>query len=291
MANEGFLGASFFISRQDPRNIVRTLAYDLALSDWSRAQAVSNELNSTPHLTSLRIREQVDRLLSKPSGPAQTDNRSIVIVIDALDESVENDEDYHDKDRLIPLLVSAFKHRAVKVFVTSRNEQYIANFFVEIDHDAFKLHHMDKSDASRDIRSYYEYQFHQLVLSRRLVCADWPSTFDLDVLTKLTGHLFIYASTIMTFVSATRFDPIQRLDFVLKHERDSIKRDDVFGPLDKLYTHIIVAAVTHNRVINDQLSSYCSILCDSHPSSLCWLHSTSGTMNMCCVLISSPCHQ
>jgi hypothetical protein len=258
MAREGFLGASFFICRQDetrryPRNICRTLAYDLAFSDWSHARAVWNELNSTPHLASLPIREQVIRLLSKHFGLVQIDNRSTIIVIDALDESIENDEDYHEEGRLIPLLVSAFQNQAVKIFVTSRNEQYIANYFVGIDHDGFKLYYMEKSDASRDIRSFYEYRFHQLVLSHQLGTADWPSTTHLHVLTERTGHLFVYASTIMTFVSAARFDPIERLDSILKHERDPIDRDNVFGPLDKLYMHIIASAVTHNRVINVQL--------------------------------------
>jgi hypothetical protein len=45
VARAGFLVASFFISRQDearrdPGDIVRSLAYDLATYDWSRAQAV-----------------------------------------------------------------------------------------------------------------------------------------------------------------------------------------------------------------------------------------------------------
>jgi hypothetical protein len=255
IARAGFMVASFFISRQDearrkPDNIVRSLAYDLAAHDWSRAQALWNELNSIPHLLSLSISEQVTCLLSKPSGLEHIDDFPIIIVIDALDESTESDN-YHDQgNRLLPLLVSALKHHAVKVFVTSRNEQYIFSYMAGMDHDALRLHHMERSDTSKDLRSFYETKFHQLVQSRSLR-RDWPSPADLDDLIDRTGHLFVYATIIVGFVSDAREDPENQLALVLQYEREPIEGDNgVFEQLDKLYTQITFAAVTQNGTVN-----------------------------------------
>jgi hypothetical protein len=252
----GFMVASFFISRHDearrkPVNIVRSLAYDLATHDWSRAQAIWNELNFIPHLLSLTIPELVTRLLSKPSGLEHIDDFPIIVIIDALDESTENDNNHDRENDLIPLLVSALKHQAIKIFVASRNEQYIWNYMAEIDHDALRLHHMDESDASRDVRSFYITRFRQLVLSRKMRRVDWPSSVDLEILVERTGHLFVYAATIMAFVSDAHEDPEQRLHSILNYEREPIEESGgIFEQLDKLYTQIILAVVMQNGAIN-----------------------------------------
>jgi hypothetical protein len=256
IARAGFMVASFFISRQDearqdPGNIVRSLAYDLATHDWSRAQAIWNELNSIPHLLSRDIPEQVTRLLSKPSGLEHIDDFPIIIIIDALDESTESDHDHDRGNHLIPLLVSALKHQVIRIFVTSRNEEYISNYMAGMEHDALRLHHMERSDTSKDVRSFYETRFCQLVQSRNLRRMNWPSPADIDVLIDRTGHLFVYASTIMAFVSDPREDPEHQLALVLNQTHEPIQGDNgVFEQLDKLYTQIILAAVTQSGAIN-----------------------------------------
>jgi hypothetical protein len=255
VARAGFTVASFFISRQDearrdPGNIVRSLAYDLATHNWSRAQAIWNELNSIPHMLSLTIPEQVKHLLSKPSGLEYIDDFPIIIIIDALDESTESNNDHDRKGHLIPLLVSALKHQVVKIFVTSRNEQYISNYMDGNYQDALRLHHMEKSDASKDVRSFFETKFRQLVESRNLR-SDWPSSSDLDVLVERTEHLFVYAATIMSFVSDMHEDPEQQLESILDYKREPMEGDDgVFEQLDKLYAQVIQAVVMRKGVLN-----------------------------------------
>jgi hypothetical protein len=255
VARTGFTVASFFISRhdevrRDPGNIVRSLAYDLAAHDWSRAQAIWNELNSIPHLLSLTIPEQVTRLLSRPFGLEHIEEFPIIIIIDALDESTESDSDHARENHLIPLLVSAFKRQSVKIFVASRNEQYILNYMAGMEHGTLRLHHMEKSEASKDVRSFFETKFRQLVQSRNLRY-DWPSSSDLDVLIERTGHLFVYAATIMAFVSDAHEDPEQQLQSILDDKNESMEEDDgVFDQLDKLYTQIILAAVMRKGALN-----------------------------------------
>jgi hypothetical protein len=256
IARAGCMVASFFISRQDearrkPENIVRSLAYDLATHDWSRAQAIWNELNSTPHLLSLTVPEQVMRILSKPYGLEHIDDDfPIIIIIDALDESTENDNDHDRGSHLIPLLVSALKHQNVKIFVASRNEQYISNYMARMEHGTLKLHHMEKSEASKDVRSFFKTKFRQLVQSRNLRY-DWPSSSDLDALIERTRHLFVYAATVMAFVSDVHEDPEQQLQSILDYKNESMEEDDgVFDQLDKLYTQIILAVVMRKGALN-----------------------------------------
>jgi tRNA A37 threonylcarbamoyladenosine biosynthesis protein TsaE len=256
VAREGFMISSFFISRQDKArqdlcNIVRSLAYDLAIYDWFRAQAIWKELISNPHLLSLSIPVQVARLLSKPSGLEHNDDSPIIIIIDALDESTEKDDGHGQEERLVPLLVSALKHQSVKILVTSRNEQYISNYMSGIHHDSLQLHDIEKSDASKDMRSFYETGFRQLVASRGLELVDWPSPEVLDILVERTGYLFVYAATIMTFVRDDREDPVRQLESILNYQRATTEEDTgVFDQLDNLYTHIILAVVMRKGTVD-----------------------------------------
>jgi hypothetical protein len=255
-AREGCLGATFFISRhddsrRDPHNIIRTLAYDLAILNPSRAQTVWNELVSTPNMKSLRLHEQVSRLISRPSRIQQVFGLSTMIVIDALDESHEDSVD--DDESFILRLVSALQHQAVKILVTSRDEPRISGVFRTMHHDVLKLHRMEQSDIFSDVRLFYETWFNQLTVSRGLDSTEWPSRTDLDILTERTGYLFVYAAIIVKFVGARRFSPVQQLRSILNSHHEPSQNHVVFQELDELYTHIIEAAVTINGVVNERL--------------------------------------
>jgi hypothetical protein len=258
MADEGILGASFFISRQnearrDPFNIVRSIAYDLAILNTSRSQSVWNDLASTPNMASLTIYEQAHRLLARPSPLQQTAGLSFVIIVDALDESDKKLES--EQEGFVSLLVSSLKHQAVKILVTSRDEPWISNRLDGLTDEMFKLHRMDQASVWKDVRVFYETRFQQLIASRRLNLPGWPSSHDLDILTNRTGYLFVYAATIMKFVSAEHSSPAKRLHSILASHEERSQHHVVFQALDELYTQIIHSATMSDGIIDDYVQS------------------------------------
>jgi hypothetical protein len=258
MALEGVLGASFFISRQNearrnPHNILRSIAYDLAVLNTSRAQSVWDHLTSAPNITSRHINEQARRFLAYPFPLQQIGGLSFLVVIDALDESDRNQE--QEQEELISLLVSSLKYQAVKILVTSRDEPRISKMLDGLTDESFKLHRMDQSDVSKDIRAFYETRFQQLIRSRRLKEPNWPSPDDLDILTDRTGFLFIYAATVVNFISAERFSPVKRLHSILASHPESSQHDVDFEDLDKLYTQIVSSAIIVKGSINEHVQS------------------------------------
>jgi hypothetical protein len=263
MALEGVLGVGFFIScrdkaRQDPHNIIRTVAYDLAVLDGSCARSVWDDPASTPNMASLRLTEQSSHLLARPSPLSQVEGHSTVVVIDALDELDDNEE--YESEGLIALLISTLKHQAVKLLVTNCNEPRISIMLDGLTDETFKLHQMEWSSVSKDVRTFYETRFRQLSTSRHPNLLDWPSSTDLDILTNRTGYLFVYAATIVQFVSTLRFDPVKRLQSILHSHNQASQSEVVYQALDLLYTHILNAAVTVNGEINRELQNRVKML-------------------------------
>jgi hypothetical protein len=255
LALEGTLGSSFFISRQDEarrdlNNIVRTVAYDLAILNGSRARSVWDGLTSIPNVATLHISEQTSRLLARPPPLEQVFGSSIVVVIDALDESDENEE---EKEGLVALLVSALKHQAVKLVVTSRDEPRVSFRLNGLTDEILKLHRMEQSEVSRDVRAFYEDRFRHISVSRRLNLPGWPSSDDIRALTDRTGCLFVYAATIMKFISNPRYDPAERLQSILASYDQPSQHRIVFHALDLLYTRIINDAIMVDGIIDEQV--------------------------------------
>jgi hypothetical protein len=258
MALEGVLGSSFFISRQNearrnPHNILRSIAYDLAVINTSRAQSVWDDLTSAPNITSRHINEQARRLLAHPFPLQQIGGLSFLVVIDALDESDRNQE--QEQEGLISLLVSSLKSQAVKILVTSRDEPRISKMLNGLTDEAFRLHRMDQSDVSKDVRTFYETRFQQLSASRGLNLPGWPSSDDIDVLTDRTGYLFVYAATIVKFVGADRHSPPKRLCSILTSAQGQARSRIVFKALDELYTQIVTSVTMVDEIVDEDVQS------------------------------------
>jgi hypothetical protein len=246
MADEGMLGASFFIDRQhaERRNlsrIVQTLAYDLGKHSHAHLREMSTVLRDDPTFERLPFDKQARLLIKKPLDIARPE--TLVVVIDALDECGSS-----EGASLLKALVSSFANHPIKLFATSRNEGDIANAFRDVDHDSIKLQEIE---ASGDVRLYWERKLDQLCPPERL--PDWRSVVSLEQLVDITGHLFIYATTILEIIVDVRIDPIEKLQELLKISGPGSVPSTAFfdsvdySPLEKLYMHIISGAVKDNH--------------------------------------------
>jgi hypothetical protein len=231
LVQDGQISATFFASRQavdrqDPSNIVRTFAYDLAYALPS----------SRPSIHKL-----VDKLLADPlfvAQPLPASSRSVVFVIDALDEceKVQN----MPSGSLIPLMAATLRELPVKFLITSRLEPRIRSMFDLLSPDTFQLHNVNDHIVARDVHRYLEDGFSKLASIHHLSSNGWPPADTITTLTTRAGHLFIYASTVLLYVGDNKYDPLVRLAELLG--QSNFATDNPYTALDMVYHQIFVNA-------------------------------------------------
>jgi hypothetical protein len=247
MVDEGILVASFFIDRQHAerrslRRIVQTLAYYLVEHHHERLRALWEFLRDNPAFESLSYQDQIRHLIKMPLDVGGSE--PLLIVIDGLDECGAS-----SGASLVKALIGSLSHHPVKLFVASRNEADIADMLRDLPHCAIQLQEIS---VSADVRLYWERNLDQLCYRKRL--SDWRPMIALDELVRLTGDLFIYATTVFEIIQDTRTSPIKELVKLLEISRAGIGSAIVFagqavnhGPLEKLYLHIVAEAVKDKR--------------------------------------------
>jgi hypothetical protein len=241
MADEGLLGATFFVDRQvaertDPHRIVQSLAYDLAEGDHSRLHALWSVLCAKPTIMEMPLREQIKALIKKPLDATYTE--TLVIVIDGLDECAPS-----NRILLLSTLVDCLVGFPIKLLISSRNDQDIARRFADIPHKPICLQERPAEEITKDVQLYWEHNLDELCRPRR--AADWRRSVSLDRLVELTGHLFIYAKTILKMIWKSRRNPIEELKEHITNSSHVISPTvpHKYSLLDDLYFRILGQAV------------------------------------------------
>jgi hypothetical protein len=241
MAGEGLLGATFFIDRQvaertDPLRIVQSLAYDLAEGDHNRLAALWSALRAKPTITSMPLRAQVEALIRRPLEATCTEN--LVIVIDGLDECTPQ-----DAASLLSTLVDCFAGFPIKLLISSRNDQDIGRTFAVIPHTPIILREQPPEEVERDVRLYWEHSLDELCPPSS--DTDWRHAVSLDRLAELTGHLFIYATTILKMIQNAKHNRIDKLKELVGKANPSLEADKR-SLLNDLYFRILLQATSDN---------------------------------------------
>jgi hypothetical protein len=251
--DDRFLLASFFASRnsaerRDPYAILHTFAYELATTSGLICPHVLSSLRAPRDVMQERMHEQVEQLLTGPIHKAQLLGRTIVFVIDALDECHKSAG--VEGGPLIELLAQSLQHQSVKLIVASRQEDSLTNMFRSLGPVSLRLHEIGLAIVEADVRRILNEGFTDIRRKRflSLGTGEWPSQFQLDKLVHLTGPFFIYAATVLKFVGAPRFLPEQQLCQVL--ERGSAISPDSSQPflqIDKLYMNVLQSATVDDE--------------------------------------------
>jgi hypothetical protein len=237
---------SFFISRKAPnlrsvQKAVHTIAYQLAECGSSQSRdAICRALQERPSVLTKSLQEQVSALVTEPLRHMS----SLVIIIDALDECETMVLGRKGTDLLSLLADSVCSLANVKLFVTSRNEDSLRKAFVNIVQrnaaQVVQLHEIEKSIVRDDIRAFLTHSFAKIMQDRAddfLSTARWPSEPDLTELLRRAGVLFVYAVTVINFVSYEMTDPMEQLKLVLDTKYNSTGQP--FRLLDELYTQVL----------------------------------------------------
>jgi hypothetical protein len=258
---QGRLAAAFFFSRniaatRAPSAIIPTIAYQLAHYQHTFRSSVCTAIASDESVSTRDTAAQANILLDK-INPVDVPNESLLIVLDALDECYV--EGSCEGGEAIPLLLNKLGSLPyIKILITSRAEETIKRMFDRMSNQ-LALHNIEADIVQSDIHLYFTHCLTSLAHHRK-VPPPFPTNDALDELVKRAGTLFIYAATVVKWVSDPKAQPTLRLQQVLEHDSDEVAYQHRM--LDGMYTQILLQAAEtsgnpkpHERALGKILSA------------------------------------
>ena len=115
----------------------------------------------------------------------------------------------------------------------------------------FKLHDVQRSSVDADIKLFFNAHLTNIAKywSDSDLMEGWPSTSDISVLCEKAGGLFIYASTVVKFVSSQHHQPAERLALLISLPQNTNCEGQ--SGIDILYTELLIQAF-HDMEPDDQ---------------------------------------
>ncbi|KAF5722882.1 trp-asp repeat containing protein [Fusarium mundagurra] len=226
------LGASFFFkrgeaSRGNMSKLIPTLARQLAMHIPRITSSIKKAIDADPSLPTKTLAEQFDKLFKYPlkeRASSSSEPKSLVIVIDALDEC----EDTFQIKRILSLFaeLECLDSLKLRVFITSRPELPIQLGFLDINgmYQSLELHSISQDVMEHDISIFFQHElgiirqnFNHVVRSDQRLAEQWPGTVKARQLVSMTQPLFIAAATVCRFLNdATLGGPDELLAKILE---------------------------------------------------------------------------
>jgi len=246
---EKLLLASFFFSRSDParnnsKSLIPTIAYQIAINIPGTREKIVGAVEQDPLILARSLEAQVDALIVEPlreAGYFNTSTSRRLIIIDGLDEC----DNSAAQCSILQVIARFFHHYRLPflIFIASRPERHITHSFstgsLPEFHTTLALD--DTYQPDDDIRLFFTDNFRQIKDTHPMRCYldhSWPSVDVLDGLVEKSSGQFIYASTVVKYISSIRHQPADRLNVILGIRPLRHAREMPFGELDALYRHI-----------------------------------------------------
>ncbi|RXW21505.1 hypothetical protein EST38_g4353 [Candolleomyces aberdarensis] len=256
-AEKNVLASAFFFSTADfTRNIVApiipTIAYQLSRINPLLRYCIVAAIEDDPLVFSKSLRAQIESLITRPLLQYQeksgADLRDIprAILIDGLDECANEDH----QAELLTAIKDGFLNESLpfRLFIASRPEWAIRTALAAggcFHGVAYQIQLSDKYDATADIRRFLWRKLLDIGARSSDPQAQppfWPTLQDLEILVRAASGQFIYAATVIRFVSERRGSPVNRLNTILNWTSGNNQRSNPFAPLDLLYANILSKA-------------------------------------------------
>ncbi|KAG9032237.1 hypothetical protein FS837_002779 [Tulasnella sp. UAMH 9824] len=246
------LGASFFFSRDEadrrnPHLVYPTIAFQLAGFDTSLREPITQALEQNTDIGHAMIQKQFEQLISGPLEKFKGTAKTILFVLDALDECSPSTEAREILARWALGLPNISNQVGVilKVLITSRPELHIHDEFnhspLRLISQTFVLHDIKKSVVKTDIELFLAGRLADLATLHG-VAQPWPTITETNALASSSDNLFIFASTAVNFIGGAKSGRSlqHRLDHLLGS--DSNVKTSAFAQLDALYLHVLETA-------------------------------------------------
>ncbi|KAF5327405.1 hypothetical protein D9619_003950 [Psilocybe cf. subviscida] len=284
---KGLNQASFFFCRMDlTRNgikpLVATLAHQIACRFPVVKDMIVAAVERRPQIFDLSVEEQFRCLITEPlsnwrrrEGSGKTIAHPLICVIDALDEC--------DEDRLrntqssvvqaLHKLVSG-KDSPVIFMVASRAEPNLRMAFNRIRHSVARVYLDNSYDPSVDIRRFVVDKFEEIRAIHPLASSlpqDWPQPTSINNIVSKSSGQFIYAATVMQYVSSPWSDPAASLEIISRSVTAEssampfIELDNLFALiLDRARSWAVVSTILSCHLLAVKLSDiWFSLLLES----------------------------
>ena len=242
---DGKLGASFFCSRDfedrsSLQTIFPTLAFQLAHRYPRFREELLPVLTAIPDVGRESLCSQVEKLIV---GPLKAARVQTLIIIDAIDEC----KDEEPASAILSILSRYVREiPGVKLFITGRPEPRIHSGFrlapLRPITEVLKLHDVEHSSVDGDIKLFLGTRLSAITKTRNdcNFTEEWPSSADIEILSKKAGGLFIYASVVVKFVESESHVPTTRLSLITSFPQSTI--NEGMSSTDVLYTQILEQA-------------------------------------------------
>ncbi|KDR66274.1 hypothetical protein GALMADRAFT_162161 [Galerina marginata CBS 339.88] len=253
--------ASFFFSRSDPkRNSVKTLAaslaYQVAVNIPQARSLIEGAVTNDPAIFQRSFRAQFDSLILEPLMqlyktrwfpwfPVSPPNGPYLIIIDGLDECNDTNDQRHILDTISDALSRSRDRVHLIILFSSRTEQELSLAFAAPAFESVTAHISldDAYQPASDIRRYFNGCFSEIKqthLQKQSIPAAWPSDADVSSLVSKSSGQFIYAATVIRYISSSRYNPTSSLEIILGlHPVIPVRKDVPFAELDALYSDIL----------------------------------------------------
>ncbi|KAJ3573781.1 hypothetical protein NP233_g2213 [Leucocoprinus birnbaumii] len=215
----GRLGASFFFSRpnkrNDPKTVIPTLAYQLAVHCPAYKLVINSRLADDPLLLSKAIPVQFKKLIVEPFTHLQRHHPDSVrepflILLDGLDEC-NGEMTQCEFIRLINEHVRVRKGFPLLWVIVSRQEAHLCHTFTRIV-DSERIELVIDEECRNDVDRYLRDGFFDLQLQYNLD-SSWPPKEDFDAVSRGGDGHFVFAATALGFIGDKEYaNPQERLD-------------------------------------------------------------------------------
>ena len=258
---EMLLLASFFFPRNDPSRsnvspLIATIAYQIISNIPHIRESVLAVIERDPLIFTKSLAVQFKSLIVVPLQPlteagffSKPTSRRLII-IDGLDEC----SDPRIQQNILEVLGNAQRrYRLPLMFLfASRPEQHISHAFNTglLPTITTRLALDDSYLPDEDIKLFLTDKFQEIKSShprRDCIPPQWPLLDILEQLVRKSSGQFIYASTVIRYISSIRHKPTDRLDIILGIR--PAQKDLPFSELDALYTQILAGVEDIERVL------------------------------------------
>ncbi|KAG8961352.1 hypothetical protein FRC00_012494 [Tulasnella sp. 408] len=246
------LGASFFFSRDEadrrsPHLVYPTMAFQLAGFDSSLREPIIQALEQDTDIGHAMMQKQFEQLIAGPLEKFKGAAKTILFVLDALDECSPSSGALEILARWAVGLPQIFNQVGVmlKVLITSRPELHIHDQFnyspLHSISQSFVLHDIEKTVVKADIELFLTGRLTDLATLHG-VSQPWPTVAEISSLASRSDNLFIFASTTVNFIGGAKSGRSlqHRLDHLLRP--DSNVKISAFAQLDALYLRVLESA-------------------------------------------------
>jgi hypothetical protein len=238
------LGCAYFVSRDpasaDPRNIIRTMAFDLANMFEELRPMICTGIASLGDLDSASPLKMINALIVVPLNfHLLQDARPVAFILDGLHHAFK--QNGPNMKMFLSTLASVLPW-GTKLLITSLDDSItvtLTRSFPRAPH-VTTLHKYDKNVVLTDVKTFYLQRFASIINSNLSSRDQTWITDAVNFLAMATEHLFLFASIVARYVTAAMHDPYERLRKVDTAVRKAYNDASVvFQPLDTIYRLIL----------------------------------------------------